>query len=80
MENPEYMPTLEIPANNDIVISGDLVTQAETMSDDEMKALIISCYQMCMEILAFTRDMRHTLDSVSSNGGPMGAMIRGMRG
>lgn len=71
--------TIDAIASDDIVITGDLTEAAETMTDKEMRALVISNYQMLREILAFCRDLQATLNAVSQNGGPMGAMVRGMR-
>lgn len=69
-------PVVDIPFPQ----PGELSTEelVETMTDKEMKALIVNIYRAQLEILSFVRDVKDGLGGMAQNGGMMGKMVAGM--
>jgi len=70
MQGLEIAPIIDIPQ-----ALGDEDTQrlAETMTDKELRSLVVIMFQWQREQLAFTRTLSQLLDSVMGN--PAGAML-----
>lgn len=69
MQGLESAPIIDLPA---ALADGDIQELAKTMTDEELRALVIIQFQWGREVLAFTRTLSQLLDNVMSN--PMAAM------